>query len=192
MYRNQIATVLQQFQSPSPKTCPAYGSRFEHRHAFQQRVIEEQRQQLQKQQELICKLQENQKLSRDKEEGAQAMAVTQIFKSSVSQSMKKKESRCKNTTPLRYIPSIKQGQLVIMSQSHSSWARICQARFSHASAVCCSSQLWLSLKESIRLATVLCPSPSLHWLNIRWSTQDLLRNSNTSVTHSSRDLFSYE
>ncbi|KAL9865861.1 coiled-coil domain-containing protein 191 isoform 1-T1 [Geothlypis trichas] len=100
MYRNQIATVLQQFQSPSPKTCPAYGSRFEHRHAFQQRVIEEQRQQLQKQQELICKLQENQKLSRDKEEGAQAMAVTQIFNSSVSQSMEKKESRCKNTTPL--------------------------------------------------------------------------------------------
>ncbi|XP_066428191.1 coiled-coil domain-containing protein 191 isoform X2 [Molothrus aeneus] len=100
MYRNQIATVLQQFQAPSPKTSPAYGSRFEHRHAFQQRVIEEQRQQLQKQQELIHKLQENQKLSRDKEEGAQAMAVTQMFNSSVSQSTEKKESRCKNTTPL--------------------------------------------------------------------------------------------
>ncbi|XP_030813959.1 coiled-coil domain-containing protein 191 isoform X2 [Camarhynchus parvulus] len=99
MYRNQMATVLQQFQAPSPKTS-AYGSRFEHRHAFQQRVIEEQRQQLQKQQELIRKLQENQKLSRDKEEGAQAMAITQTFNSSVSQSTEKKESRCKNTTPL--------------------------------------------------------------------------------------------
>ncbi|XP_039573814.1 coiled-coil domain-containing protein 191 isoform X2 [Passer montanus] len=100
MYRNQIATVLQQFQAPCPKTSPAYGSRFEHRHAFQQRVIEEQRQQLQKQHELILKLQENQKLSRDKEEGAQAMAVTQMFNCSVSQTTEKKESRFKKTTPL--------------------------------------------------------------------------------------------
>uniref|UniRef100_A0A8C0UYA3 Coiled-coil domain containing 191 n=2 Tax=Cyanistes caeruleus TaxID=156563 RepID=A0A8C0UYA3_CYACU len=100
MYMNQITTVLQQFQAPSPKTSPAYGSRFEHRHAFQQRVIEEQRQQLQKQQELILKLQENQKLSRDKEEAAQAMAVTQMFNNSVSQTREEKQSRCKNTTPL--------------------------------------------------------------------------------------------
>lgn len=120
MYKNQIATVLQQFQALSPKTSPAYGSRFEHRHAFQQRVIEEQRQQLQKQQELILKLQENQKLSRDKEEAAQATAVTQTFNNSVSQTREEKQPRCKNTTPLRYMPSIKQGQLVILSHSHSS------------------------------------------------------------------------
>ncbi|NWS26889.1 CC191 protein, partial [Polioptila caerulea] len=100
MYRNQIATVLQQFQALSPKTSPAYSSRFEHRHAFQQRVIEEQRQQLQKQQELILKLQQNQKLSRDKEEAAQAMAVTQTFNNSVSQTREEKQSRCKNTSPL--------------------------------------------------------------------------------------------
>ncbi|NXO93950.1 CC191 protein, partial [Certhia brachydactyla] len=99
-YRNQITTVLQQFQALSPKTSPAYGSRFEHRHAFQQRVIEEQRQQLQKQQELILKLQENQKLSTDKEEAAQAMAVTQTFNNSVSQIREEKQSRCKNTNPL--------------------------------------------------------------------------------------------
>ncbi|TRZ18837.1 hypothetical protein HGM15179_008261 [Zosterops borbonicus] len=99
-YRNQIATVLQHFQAPSPKTAPAYGSRFEHRHAFQQRVIEEQRQQLQKQQELILKLQENQKLNRDKEEAAQAVAVTQMFNNSVSQTMEEKQSRCKTTTPV--------------------------------------------------------------------------------------------
>ncbi|NWQ99800.1 CC191 protein, partial [Paradoxornis webbianus] len=108
MYRNQIATVLQHFQAPSPKTSPAYGSRFEHRHAFQQRVIEEQRQQLQKQQELILKLQENQKLNRDKEEAAEAMTVTQTFNNFVSQTREEKQSRCKNTTPLRYMPSIKQ------------------------------------------------------------------------------------
>ncbi|NWU36538.1 CC191 protein, partial [Hylia prasina] len=99
-YRNQIATVLQHFQAPSPKTSPAYGGCFEHRHAFQQRVIEEQRQQLQKQQELILKLQENQKLNRDKEEAAQAMAVTQTFNYSVSQTREEEQSRYKNTTPL--------------------------------------------------------------------------------------------
>ncbi|NWW30987.1 CC191 protein, partial [Panurus biarmicus] len=108
MCRNQIATVLQHFQAPSPKTSPAYGSRFEHRHAFQQRVIEEQRQQLQKQQELILQLQENQKLSRDKEEAAQAMAATQTFNNPVSQTREEKQSRCKNTTPLRYMCSIKE------------------------------------------------------------------------------------
>ncbi|NWU25212.1 CC191 protein, partial [Dyaphorophyia castanea] len=100
MCKNQIATVLQQFQALSPKTSPAYGSCFEHRHAFQQRVIEEQRQQLQKQQELILKLQENQKLSREREETAQAAAVTQTFNNSVSQTREEEQSRCKNTTPL--------------------------------------------------------------------------------------------
>ncbi|XP_063275962.1 coiled-coil domain-containing protein 191 isoform X1 [Prinia subflava] len=97
---NQIATVLQHFQAPSPKTSPAYGSCFEDRHTFQQCVIEEQRQQLQKQQELILKLQENQKLNSDKEEAAQALAVTQTFNNSVSQTIEEKQSRCKNTTPL--------------------------------------------------------------------------------------------
>ncbi|NXP26125.1 CC191 protein, partial [Scytalopus superciliaris] len=100
VYRNQVATVLQQFQARGPKTSPAYGSRFEHRHAFQQRLIEEQRQRLQKQQELILKLQENQRLSRDKEKAAQATAVTQLINNSVSQTREEKQSRCKNTTPL--------------------------------------------------------------------------------------------
>ncbi|NWR30446.1 CC191 protein, partial [Tachuris rubrigastra] len=100
MCRNQVATALQQFQARGPKTSPAYGSRFEHRHAFQQRLIEEQRQQLQKQQELILKLQENQRLSRDKEEAAQATAVTQLIDNSVFQTREEKQSRCKNTTPL--------------------------------------------------------------------------------------------
>ncbi|KAJ7424641.1 coiled-coil domain-containing protein 191 isoform X2 [Willisornis vidua] len=100
VHRNQVATVLQQFQAHGPKTSPAFGSCFENRHAFQQRLIEEQRQQLQKQQELILKLQENQKLSRDKEEAAQATAVTQLINNSVSQTREEKQSRCKNTNPL--------------------------------------------------------------------------------------------
>ncbi|KFQ98409.1 Coiled-coil domain-containing protein KIAA1407, partial [Nipponia nippon] len=104
-YRNQTATLPEQFQAPGPKTAPAYGSRFEHRHAFQQRLIEEQRQQLRKQQELILELQENQRLSRAKEEAAQATAVTQLLNISASQTREEKlkreyQSRCKNTTPL--------------------------------------------------------------------------------------------
>ncbi|XP_027583431.2 coiled-coil domain-containing protein 191 isoform X2 [Pipra filicauda] len=100
VYRNQVATVLQQFQALGPKTSPSYGSCFEHRHAFQQRLIEEQRQQLQKQQELILKLQENQRLSRDKEEAAQTTAVTQLIDNSVSQTREEKQSRCQHTIPL--------------------------------------------------------------------------------------------
>ncbi|XP_010151017.1 PREDICTED: coiled-coil domain-containing protein KIAA1407 homolog [Eurypyga helias] len=104
VYRNQIATLPQRFQTPGLKTAPAYGSRFEHRHAFQQRLIEEQRQQLQKQQELILELQENQRRSTAKE-ATQAMAVTQTLKECASQSREEepkrgKPTRCKNTTQL--------------------------------------------------------------------------------------------
>ncbi|XP_074009327.1 coiled-coil domain-containing protein 191 [Numenius arquata] len=107
VYRNQIAALPQKFHTPGPKTAPAYGSRFEHRHAFQQRLIEEQRQQLQKQQELILQLQQNQRLSRVKEEGAQATAVTQQLNNSASQTRKENQSRCKNTSHLS--PSVSHG-----------------------------------------------------------------------------------
>ncbi|KFP47415.1 Coiled-coil domain-containing protein KIAA1407, partial [Cathartes aura] len=105
VYSNQIATLPRQFQAPGSKTAPAYGSRFEHRHAFQQCLIEEQRQQLEKQQKLILELQEDQRLSRAKEDAAQAMAVTQPLNNSASQTRtekpkREKQSRCKNTTHL--------------------------------------------------------------------------------------------
>ncbi|XP_010187496.1 PREDICTED: coiled-coil domain-containing protein KIAA1407 homolog, partial [Mesitornis unicolor] len=105
VYRNQIATLPQQFQVPGPKTAPAYGRRFEHRYAFQQCLIEEQRQQLQKQQELILELQQNQRLSRAKEEEAQAMTVAHLLNNSTSQTREEKterenQSRCKKTTHL--------------------------------------------------------------------------------------------
>ncbi|KAM6096970.1 coiled-coil domain-containing protein 191 isoform 2-T2 [Chlamydotis macqueenii] len=105
VYRNEIPTLLQQFQAPGPKTAPAYGSRFEHRHAFQQRLIEEQRQQLQKQQDLILKLQEDQRLSRAKGEAAQATVVTQALNNPASQTWEEnpkraRQSKCKNTTYL--------------------------------------------------------------------------------------------
>nr|XP_025949759.1 coiled-coil domain-containing protein 191 isoform X1 [Dromaius novaehollandiae] len=103
--RNQIAGLPQQFQAPRTKSAPAYGSCFEHRHAFQQQLIEEQRRQLQEQQELILELQENQRLSRAKEEVVQATAVTLAFNNPVSQNReenlkRRKQSDCKNTSPL--------------------------------------------------------------------------------------------
>ncbi|NXN98071.1 CC191 protein, partial [Rhinopomastus cyanomelas] len=96
----QTATLPQQCQAPRPKRAPAYGSRFEHRHAFQQHLIEEQRQQLEKQRKLILELQENQRLSRAKEDTAQATAVTQTLDNSASQSREAKQSTCKNRAHL--------------------------------------------------------------------------------------------
>ncbi|KFP65930.1 Coiled-coil domain-containing protein KIAA1407, partial [Cariama cristata] len=105
VYRKQIATPPQQFQAHGPKTPPAYGSCFKHRHAFQQHVIEEQRQQLQKQQELILELQKNQRLNKTKEEAAEATAATQPLNNFASQTKEEKpnrenQSRCKKTTHL--------------------------------------------------------------------------------------------
>lgn len=127
VYKDQIGALLQQLQAAGLKTTPAYGSRFEHRHAFQQCLIEEQRQQLQRQQKLILELQQNQRLSRIEEEAAQATAVTPLQQpdNSASQTREEKPERenqpkCENTTYLRYMLLIKQVQLVSMSHSCSS------------------------------------------------------------------------
>ncbi|KAM6291872.1 coiled-coil domain-containing protein 191 [Porphyrio hochstetteri] len=103
VHRNQVATLSQQFQAPGPKTAPAYGKHSEHHRAFQERLIEKQRRQLQKQQEVILELRKNQRLSRAKEAAAQAPAVTQPLDSSALQTReenpkKEKQSRCENTT----------------------------------------------------------------------------------------------
>ncbi|KFP04384.1 Coiled-coil domain-containing protein KIAA1407, partial [Calypte anna] len=103
---SQIAALPEQFQAPGPKTpAPAYGSCFEHCHAFQQRLIEEQRQQLQKQQELILELQENRRPGRAKEEAVQTTAVAQLFDNSPLPTKEEKwkreeQSRCTNTSHL--------------------------------------------------------------------------------------------
>ncbi|XP_008945082.1 PREDICTED: LOW QUALITY PROTEIN: coiled-coil domain-containing protein KIAA1407 homolog, partial [Merops nubicus] len=95
--RTQGATLPQQSQAPGPKRAPAPGSHGEHPHAFQQQLMEEQRQQLQKQQKLILELQENQRLGCAKEEAAQAMAVTQT-ENSASQT---REEKAERKTPSR-------------------------------------------------------------------------------------------
>ncbi|NXF91021.1 CC191 protein, partial [Eubucco bourcierii] len=102
--RNQIATLPQQFQAPGPKAACTYRSGFEHHHASQQHLIEEQRQHLQKQQGLILELHENQRLSRTK--AAAATAVTQALNNSASQTTDENQARCKNTTHLKYMPLI--------------------------------------------------------------------------------------
>lgn len=130
MHRNQTATFPQQLQAPG-LVAAAYGGHSEHLHAFQQHLIEEQRQQLQKQQKLILELQENQRLSRAKEEAAQATAVTQPLNNSASQTREEKpkresQSRGKNTAYLRYMSSIKQldqSACVIPTQLETEFAR---------------------------------------------------------------------
>ncbi|NXP56741.1 CC191 protein, partial [Heliornis fulica] len=104
--RNQAATLSQQFQVPSPKTATAYGSHFEHHHAFQQHLPGEQRQQLQKQQEVILELQENQRLSGAKEAAAQATVATRPLTNSALQTRevelkREKQSRWENTAHFR-------------------------------------------------------------------------------------------
>ncbi|XP_056415909.1 coiled-coil domain-containing protein 191 isoform X2 [Hyla sarda] len=62
--------------SAHPRRIPPYGENFENRHVFQQKLIEEQRRQLQEQKEMILGLMENQKLMITRQEAKNASAVT--------------------------------------------------------------------------------------------------------------------
>ncbi|XP_073433162.1 coiled-coil domain-containing protein 191 isoform X2 [Dendrobates tinctorius] len=62
--------------SPHHRKVPPYGENFENRHTFQQKLIEEQRRQLQEQKEMILGLMENQRLMIAKREAKNATAVT--------------------------------------------------------------------------------------------------------------------
>ncbi|CAN2387747.1 Coiled-coil domain-containing protein KIAA1407 homolog [Pristimantis euphronides] len=63
-------------QGSSLKKVPPYGENFENRHTFQQKLIEEQKRQLQEQKEMILGLMENQRLMIAKQEAKTASAVT--------------------------------------------------------------------------------------------------------------------
>ncbi|KAG9469887.1 hypothetical protein GDO78_019426 [Eleutherodactylus coqui] len=63
-------------QGSGHKKLSPYGENFESRHAFQQKLIEEQKQQLQEQKEMILGLMENQRLMIAKQEAKTASAVT--------------------------------------------------------------------------------------------------------------------
>lgn len=60
---------LQHPNTPSPKVASGGSGSFAHDHAFQQQLIEDQRRQLQKQQELILELQRNQSLKGQEDAG---------------------------------------------------------------------------------------------------------------------------
>ncbi|XP_062983002.1 coiled-coil domain-containing protein 191 isoform X2 [Elgaria multicarinata webbii] len=106
MFGNQTRSSSQRLGLPRQKMAPAFWGPMEHRHAFQQQVIEEQRQQLQEQQELILQLQENEKLKKSREEAAQATAATMALnnpapKTREGKQWRENQSNCKTTEPLR-------------------------------------------------------------------------------------------
>uniref|UniRef100_A0A8D2LU56 Coiled-coil domain containing 191 n=1 Tax=Varanus komodoensis TaxID=61221 RepID=A0A8D2LU56_VARKO len=79
MFCNQKRSSSQCLGTSRQKTASAFWGPMEHRYAFQQQLIEEQRQQIQEQQELILQLQENEKLKKVREEAEQATAVTRTL-----------------------------------------------------------------------------------------------------------------
>ncbi|XP_030388996.1 coiled-coil domain-containing protein 191 isoform X3 [Gopherus evgoodei] len=93
---NLTVSPIQWFGAPGKKVAPAFRVHFEHRHAFQQQLIEEQRRQLQEQREVILELQGNQRLRRAKQEAEQATAVTMELN---SPDLKTKEKMLKRRDP---------------------------------------------------------------------------------------------
>ncbi|XP_074856227.1 coiled-coil domain-containing protein 191 isoform X2 [Carettochelys insculpta] len=103
---NQTLSPTQWFAAPDKKMVPVFGEHFEHRHAFQQQLIEEQRRQLQEQREMILELQENQRLKRVEQEAQQATAVTMALNNLVPKTKEKMlkggdPSSCENVSLLR-------------------------------------------------------------------------------------------
>uniref|UniRef100_A0A8C0H7E7 Coiled-coil domain containing 191 n=1 Tax=Chelonoidis abingdonii TaxID=106734 RepID=A0A8C0H7E7_CHEAB len=104
---NQTVSPIQWFGAPGKKVAPAFRGHFEHRHAFQQQLIEEQRRQLQEQREVILELQGNQRLRRAKQEAEQATAVTMELNNPVLKTKEKMLKRgdpssCQSVSSLRY------------------------------------------------------------------------------------------
>ncbi|XP_044298055.1 coiled-coil domain-containing protein 191 isoform X2 [Varanus komodoensis] len=106
MFCNQKRSSSQCLGTSRQKTASAFWGPMEHRYAFQQQLIEEQRQQIQEQQELILQLQENEKLKKVREEAEQATAVTRTLnnvapKSRIEKSLRENPLNYKNSEPLR-------------------------------------------------------------------------------------------
>ncbi|XP_066476853.1 coiled-coil domain-containing protein 191 [Tiliqua scincoides] len=103
MFRNQLQNSTQRLVTPSQKVGPAFLRPFEHRHAFQQQLIEEQRWQLQEQQKLILELRENERLKRAREDAERATAVTMVLDNPIPKTREENQnqSNYKNTQPLR-------------------------------------------------------------------------------------------
>lgn len=95
-----LTSSVQHLSTPSPKVAPGWLGPFEHRHAFQQKLIEEQRRQLQEQQELILELQGNQSLKKAQEDAEQATAVSRALGNPAPRGGN--QTDYKNVRPSRY------------------------------------------------------------------------------------------
>uniref|UniRef100_A0A8D0GB33 Coiled-coil domain containing 191 n=1 Tax=Sphenodon punctatus TaxID=8508 RepID=A0A8D0GB33_SPHPU len=124
-FSHQSVDPKQEVGKSTPKLASAFMGHFEHRHAFQQQLIEEQRRQLQEQQEMILELQKNQRLKKAKEEAKQATAVTLALSNPAPKTRKEKQMRgnlsnCKDTVLLRYSGlSNSQGDFMLRTQSQA-------------------------------------------------------------------------
>ncbi|KAJ6662263.1 hypothetical protein lerEdw1_012426 [Lerista edwardsae] len=106
MFGNQAQNSTRCPVTPSQKVAPAFLRPFEHRHAFQQQLIKEQRRQLQEQQKLILELQENERLKRAREEAEQATLAAMALdsptpKTGEENQLRETQSNYKTTQPLR-------------------------------------------------------------------------------------------
>uniref|UniRef100_A0A8D2LRX5 Coiled-coil domain containing 191 n=1 Tax=Varanus komodoensis TaxID=61221 RepID=A0A8D2LRX5_VARKO len=121
MFCNQKRSSSQCLGTSRQKTASAFWGPMEHRYAFQQQLIEEQRQQIQEQQELILQLQENEKLKKVREEAEQATAVTRTLnnvapKSRIEKSLRENPLNYKNSEPLRRME--REQQLLSKAKEH--------------------------------------------------------------------------
>ncbi|XP_033002439.1 coiled-coil domain-containing protein 191 [Lacerta agilis] len=127
VFGNQARSSLQHLEPPKQKMSSVLRGPLEHRHAFQQQLIEEQKRQLQEQQELILRLQENERLKKAREEAEQATAVTKALNNQAPKTREGKQLResqlnYKNTESLRlenYQPAIQSKRsLKVLSTPH--------------------------------------------------------------------------
>uniref|UniRef100_A0A670IF08 Coiled-coil domain containing 191 n=1 Tax=Podarcis muralis TaxID=64176 RepID=A0A670IF08_PODMU len=123
VFGNQARSSSQHLEPPKQKMSSVLRGPLEHRHAFQQQLIEEQKRQLKEQQELILRLQENERLKKAKEEAEQATAVTKALNNQAPKTREGKQLReSRNTESLRlenYQPAIQSKRsLKVLSTPH--------------------------------------------------------------------------
>ncbi|KAJ7320283.1 hypothetical protein JRQ81_019794 [Phrynocephalus forsythii] len=97
-FGNQTRNSLQHLGMARQEMAPEFWGSMEHCHDFQHQLIEEQRRQLQEQQKLILKLQENVRFKMTREETKE---VTLTLNKRVPKAGERKESNFKYTEPLR-------------------------------------------------------------------------------------------
>ncbi|XP_040278815.1 coiled-coil domain-containing protein 191 isoform X1 [Bufo bufo] len=120
--RHRLQTPSAPQGSSQHKKIPPYGENFENRQVFQQKLIEEQKRQLQEQKEMILGLMENQRLMIAKQEAKNASAVTaELSRRVIHRTGNDPSTQASPTheTPHRLPPSSAQSELPSTSPAHS-------------------------------------------------------------------------